>query len=346
MASVRTGAVRTQPRERGRQGRKDVFAMSFTVPSVFSREDVAGLDIGDSCIAGARVRFKRNGQIQVTNAGWVEYESGASDKGVASAVRRLWRKCNISTFTVCSCLRSRSLAFIHFAYPDLSSDELESALRLRAEETMQMPADEIIMDWHTSRRSGKEANNKNGRGIEGILIATPRKEVERHLAILEMAGVYPIILDVGCMAISNLFLELDGRNRGEKGVCLVNLGKHNADIAVLFNGEYIYPRIVLSRSVAWEEAVDYLLENVRDVLAYCEFKLRRGPVEQLLFTGRIPSKELLLEKTAETIALPAELWNPLQHPRVKVSRSVHSLGSQEDTAPLMTASLGLALRRR
>ena len=125
-------------------------------------------------------------------------------------------------------------------------------------------------------------------GAEGLLVAAPRKDIDRHLALLEMAGLSPVIVDIGCMAVCNLFLALNGPARIPGAVCLLNLSTHTADMAVLMKDGWMYPHMLVSRSTAWEGSADYLCAHISDVLKYYHFKLRREPVQRLVLTVRIP----------------------------------------------------------
>lgn len=318
--------------------------MSSILRSMSPEEDLVGLDIGDNYVAAARLQTQSDGRPHLTHAGWVDYEAGAPDKRIAKAVKQLWRKYHFSTYTVCSCLRSPSLNLKVFKYPKLAEKDLEPALRLEAEELLQIPQEKIICDWHVNAKPREPGGEANG-GMEGILVAAPRAEMERHLAILEMAGVYPVIFDVGCMAVANLYLALQPPVPVDKGVCIVNLGRESADIVVLLNSQFLYPRTVFSRSAAWENALEYLITNISDLLKFYQFKLRQQPVEKVLLSGNLPTDASLIGRIGAAVALPVERWNPLAGITKGIRAARVFEGCEASKGPIMTTSLGLALRR-
>ena len=315
------------------------------------RESIIGLDIGDRLISASQLVPDGHGQYRLLKAGWVDCEPGASDRSVASAIKKLWRRSGIHTYSVCSALNSRSMSFKFFRYPAMSPEDLASALRLEAEQMLQIPPGNIAMDWHTGRSADPEKDNGE---VEGVLVAVPMREVERHMAILQMAGLYPIIVDVVCMAMSNLFLQLAANMPSTEVTGLVHLSHHTADIAIISQGGNIYPRTVFARPVPWDEAIDYLVENITDELRYYRFKLRRPPVERLFFTGRIPSvehseegirEERLLSSVRRETGLPVEFWDPLPCLKIRDASLERRLAAEPEIGPALAPSLGLAMRR-
>jgi len=309
------------------------------------REDLVGLDITADCIIATRVRPVGDGRFEVRNAGWVSYPAGDSAARVARHIRRLWRRSGLANYTVCSCLRSRALMLRYFQYPGLAAEELASALRLQAEETLVMSGDEIVIDWHLNRHAAAGETADSPGGAEGVLVAVPKAEVDRHLAMLEQAGLVPVVVDVGCMALCNLFLALRADACAAGAVCLVNLATHTADVAVLLKQGWIYPHVVFAQQAAWESSVEYLGANIADVLKYYRFKLRQEPVARLILTGHLPSGDGFAGQLGERVGLPVEIWDPLSGLELGTRRVRRLLERHPGAGPLLATSLGLAMRR-
>jgi Tfp pilus assembly PilM family ATPase len=302
-----------------------------------------GLDIGDGYVAAARVQPQKDGRLLLTHAGVVECDAGLSDKQIAQAIKGLWRRQRFTVFTVCSCMHGQSLTVRNFRFANLAETQLGAALRLEAEELLQMPQDRIVIDWHVSRTMEPQAGGEGRRVLEGIIVMAPRSEIERHRRILELAGLYPVVMDVGCLAIGNLYLALKGQ-APEGGICIVSMGRRSADVCVLSGSDTIYPRTVFSRA-PWSEGLDYLVTSVQDLLRYYQFKLRRNPVEQLLVCGQIPKTSDFERKLGEAIGVAVTRWNPLNDLPLSVRASRATAGRGNDIGPVMAASVGLALRR-
>jgi Tfp pilus assembly PilM family ATPase len=316
----------------------------FPLRSLSRREALVGLDVGDRHIAVAQAEPLSDGAVRVRHLALEEYDSEAPDRAIAQAIRGVWRRARVPAHTVCSCLRSQSLTQKYFRYPRLSRRELASALRLEAEEALQLPHDKLVIDSHVNRIDKAEGGRADECSVEGILVAVPRDAVVRHVNLLEMAGLYPVIVDTSAMATANLYVQM--KSPWVRGaICVVNLSRHSADIAVLFEGNYIYPRTIVTRSGGWQDAAGYLITNIKDGVKYYQFKLGNEPVENVVFTGDIPNRDVFLKAVGAAVGLPTELWNPMRDVDVGAGKMHRVLGGDgENKGPLMTTCLGLALR--
>jgi Tfp pilus assembly PilM family ATPase len=307
-------------------------------------ENIAGINIGDGVVSVARIVRRGRRKIMLTHGGWMEYAPDATDDELVKVIRKLWKSAKMPTRTVCSGLHTRSLCLKYFRYPDLAPRELTSALNLEAEETLQLPPEQIALDWHLNRPKN-DPYTQLGEQLHGILVAVARKEVNAQLNLLKRAGLYPVITDVGCTSLCNLFLALRGEKvNSDNAVCVVNLSRYNADISILYNDHYIYPRTIISRSAEWSTKVQYLIENISDALLYYHVKVDKTPVTQLVLTGFVPEDKEFVAQIHDTIGLPTEVWSPLKDENFIVSSTIKSPKDHDVISPLMTTSLGLGLR--
>jgi Tfp pilus assembly PilM family ATPase len=309
----------------------------------WSTSDVAGVNFGDSHITVTRVCGKPGGTLTLTHAGWVAYDPGAPEKDVTAALKRLWREARVPTRTVVASLRSAALVVRYFKYPTMPPLEVQSALRLQAEECLQIAGDQLVVDSLVNVElpgggSGTQAM------IEGVLAAAPLKDVERLLRIAVAAGLDPITLDVRAMAVANVYAVLGERN-DDPTTCVVNLSPHSADVIILTKAGAIYPHTVFCRATTWAEAPAFLCENVRDVMKYSEFKLDWEPVRRVILTGEVPTSDGFLTKVQEGVRLPVDGWDPLKRLNVKNRRVKEVLADRSVNPAILTSSLGLALRR-
>ena len=307
-------------------------------------EDVVGIDISDGVITAARVQAGRNGSVLMSNAGWTEVPPNADEDVLAGAVRRVWRSSGLRSSTVCTSFRGRSLMVRYFKYPALTRDELESALRLEAEESLQLKQSDIFMDWHLTKIPRPAAGGGASRPYEGLLVAAPRRDVEQHLSALRLAGLYPVAVDIGAAAVSNVYQTLYPSAEAGGDVCLIHLTRQCADIALLFDRCNLYARTVYARTADWESSLDSLAEGVKDALKYYEFKLRRPAVSRLIVVGRLQGRSGLDAMLSREVGRTVEVWDPLARVTPDSSRVKRMLIPGQSLPP-MTVSLGLALRR-
>lgn len=307
-------------------------------------ESVAGVDISDGGVAVAYVVPRRDGGLDVTHAGYAEIPGAAKDADIADVVRGLWRSSGMPTCTVASSLNSGSLLLQYFHYKDLTAEETRSALRLEAEESLQIPAKDILFDWHVMAQRG-ETKGARTSASEGVLVAAPRAAVDQHLAVLSGAGLYPVILDVGALAVCNLWLHLSDGRAPDDVVFAVNLTRQSAHLVILAADGRAYPRTIVCGSGDWDTSIDHLVDNITGQEEYSESKLGMPPVRRILLTGSIPGGGAFQEKLGRRLAHPVEGWTPMAEERVTVSRRARQLKTDPDLARRMTVSLGLAMRR-
>ena len=315
------------------------------LPLMAAEEDVVGLDVSDGIVSVARVGVRQDGAMQLRNAGWTEYAAGATDRELADAIRRVWRMAGLVSHTISAAFRSPSIVLRYFKYPALSREEFESALRIEAEESLQLPQNEILLDWHLNESAPSAAAGPTGsRPCEGLLAAAPAKEVQRFMATLRMAGLYPVVLDIGAAALGNLFRAMHRESKAPQDACVIHLTRQHADIAVLFQRCGIYARTISARSGDWASSLDYLAESVSEALRFYEFKLRHPPVRRVFVAGRVPAMADFVDRFGRQAGASVEVWDPLAHV-IPASSRVRRLINRREVVPPMVISMGLALRR-
>jgi Tfp pilus assembly PilM family ATPase len=307
-------------------------------------EDIVGVDISDGIVTAARVKAGRDGVIRLCNAGWAEIPAGVSDREQAAVVRRVWRASGMPTCTVCASFRGRSCMLRYFRYPAMTHDELESALWLEAEESLQLKQDDIVMDWQLSQSSRPAGLGAGSRPYDGLLVAAPRADVDKLMAVLRLAGLYPIAVDVGATALCNAYAALRRGAVEEGATCLVHLTRQCADVALVFGSQGVYARSVQARGADWDASQEALLDGVMDALKYYEFKLRRQPVKQVVLVGRLPPGVGFQAALGKLADVPVSIWNPLSG-LAPGSARVRRLLAKAEELPPMAISIGLALRR-
>lgn len=308
------------------------MSMSGSPISSFLKETIAGLDIGEDYISAASLSIGKNGLPDVEKLGFIEKKPQLSNSAIACQLRRLWRKHNIKTRTVASCFRSPSLNIKYFKYPRLSDKELKSALILEAEHTFQRPKQNLYIDWLSFPK-------QDDNSIEGVLAAAPKEDVKSHISILRMAGLYPVIIDIGCMAVANLYKKSKD-HKPKETVCVVNANNSIVDISILSEGSRIYPRSVYSALSSARDRMDFLIENIGELLKYYQFKLHFKPAERLIITGRLSHDEAFMEGIKKSVDIPVDIWDPLKE--MALNRSV-SAEEKSLLGPITAASLGLAM---
>ena len=301
-----------------------------------------GLDVGAGLAAAARVKLDGRGRLRLKEVAWTPYNPKGSPDDVAAAIRRMWRRGKLSRFSVVSCLRSRALTLKRFQYPPLGEAELESALRLEAEETLQMSPDDVVLDWQMNPEPSEKMGH-GGRQVTGTLVAVPRSEVDAHVKVLRRAALLPVAADVSCFALVNLFRTCMPPETLNGVYCLARLGTQSADIAVIYDGTAVYPRTVFVHAGQAADPGKYYAESIKDVLAYYRFKLHLPDVDKVYLTGVVDGDKRTLIRDA--VDVPVEVWDPLTQVYGMSRRISNQLAEADLPARAGVAvAMGLALR--
>jgi len=307
-------------------------------------ESVAGINIADGVVSAARIVRHGRHKIVLTHAGCMEYAPDASDAEIVQVVRWLWKKTRMPTRMVCNGLHCQSLCLKYFKYPDLAPCELASALNLEAEESLQLPPDQIALDWHLNRPLNNPYT-QHGDQMHGVLVAVKKATVVQQLNLLKKCGLFPVAIDVGSTALCNLYLKLCGEKvHAGNAICVINFSRFHADVTILYDEHYIYPRTIISRSSEWSSKVQYLIENISDALLYYHVKVDKVPVTRLVLTGLVPDSPEFTRHVQGSIGLPVEVWDPLEEKKLVVAHGVKATVKEEGFLHHITTSLGLAVR--
>lgn len=309
----------------------------------WSTSDIAGIEFGDTHVAVARLREKASGSFLVTHAGWENYEPAAPLMAKAGVIKQLWKRIRMPTRTVCAALRSSSMVVRSFSVPAMTEEELKGVLSLQAEEALQLSRQEIVVEWIVNHTAN--APDESVKGITGIYAAAPVKDVEEQLELLHAADLDPVILDIRALAVANLRAALKGADAADYPLCLVNLSPHAADIILQQKPGVIYPHTVYCRASTWDDTPEFLVENIRDVLRYGEYKLGWTPINRVVLAGQVREGSVLQTKVCEALNLEVQLWEPWEE-CLELSRSVKRLLSRDciGDGGILVPAFGLGLR--
>ena len=129
------------------------------------------------------------------------YDENASpeeqDAVVASTLRKLIADHHFKGRQVVSCLGSQELFVQNVRLPQLPPEEVEKVVRWEAEERLPYPVADAEIRHMSAGEVRQDADTKQ----EVILLACHRGVVDRHIGILEQAGLMPAAIDIEPSAV-------------------------------------------------------------------------------------------------------------------------------------------------
>lgn len=312
--------------------------MSKTDKIKFKGEHAIGLDINhERMIATHFVRTSQG--LILDQLAIEEIAPDSPDRLISQQIRNLWKRRKFPTHTVCTSLHSHSKIVRHFSYNNLTPEELPHVLSLEAEETLQLPPDQVVAEWVLNDRETNKSNAA-GKEISGVLVAAPRSQVQQQITLLREGGVYPVNMEVSYSALVNLY-QFMTPEANQPSTCLISLSERTADIVMIADGK-IYPRTLFSVKDGWAGNLGYLLENIKDALLYYHLKIGQEPIQKILLAGQMPDLPTLGDRLVESTSMPVNVMDYLSDPRLApvVQKEFSGISSNVNLA----IGLGLGLR--
>lgn len=210
-----------------------------------------GLDIGFFSIKVVALskdkdRFKliSLGAIASPQPGIIS-DSDADLENLANTIKKLLQATGINQEEVVVALpESKVFTRVIDDLPYLNDEELSSVIRYAAEEFIPMPLADVNLNWQVLVRS--ENKGKNSRTVV-LVIASPKREVEKYIKVLGMAGLQPKALETEIIAIAR---SLVGNNPFSPSSLIMQLGATTTDFAAVSKGLIWFTRSIATGGMA------------------------------------------------------------------------------------------------
>ena len=194
-----------------------------------------GLDIGHSSVRVMElVRTKgKKGTLHVNGYGTASFSSEALDNGVivkpeviAEAVLKLFRHDLIGSITTkrvaLSLPTSHMFTRIMEVPQDLAPKDITEAVHNEAEQYIPVPLSDLYVDYTPIRRGKSDQS-------ELFIVAAPKRIVDSYIALSDILGLEPILLETSIGASVRVFGQ-DQQN--DVPAILIDFGSESADITV------------------------------------------------------------------------------------------------------------------
>ena len=162
-------------------------------------------------------------------------------EATAETVRRAWKKLATSTRLVAIALPASHVITKKIIVPaGQREEELELQVESEANQYIPFPLDEVNLDFQVV---GPAASSPDE--IEVLIAASRKEKVEDRVAVVESAGLKPVVMDVESYAVLAAFAliekQLPEHGKGQI-VALVDVGANVMNLTVLRNGQQLYVR--------------------------------------------------------------------------------------------------------
>lgn len=200
---------------------------------------IFGLDIGRSFVkvvelsgGGHPKSLKAVGSVQ-TPGGGIQSESTAELTKVSEAVRQCVSTAKIGTSEcVVSIIESQVVSRL-IELPNLTDKELSAAINWEAEQYIPMPIKDVNLQYKVVSRG--ETTGK----ISVLLIAAPKRVIEKYIGIARDAGLKPVALETESLALARSLCR-----EGDPTTIIVSLGAASTEVVIVFGGNVVFTRSI------------------------------------------------------------------------------------------------------
>ena len=160
-------------------------------------------------------------------------------EAAAESVRRAWKKMATTTRHVAIALpASHVITKKIIVASGQREEELELLVESEANQYIPFPLEEVNLDFQVVGPAPSSPEE-----IEVLIAASRKEKVEDRVAVVESAGLKPVVMDIESFAALSAFelVEKQLPNGGQGGiVALVDVGAHVMNLTVLRNGQQLY----------------------------------------------------------------------------------------------------------
>lgn len=338
---------------------------------------LVGIDISATSVklvhlarTGGRYTLKSYG-IEAFEPGWVVDRNIAQPDEISGAISRLTQATGVSIKDVATAVSgSAVITKVIELDESLTEDELESQIRLDAEQYIPYPLSEVNMDFEVLGPSTTTP------GLNRVLLAASRSEnVEQRVESLQMAGLTAKVMDIESHAIERAFKLLANDLPGNPEiVALVDVGHSQTTLYIAKEGDFIYSR---EQSFGGKQLTDEIQSrygmNYQDATAgKRDFSLPEGyrdeilmpfventvaqigralqfyfsssqynTVDHVVLCGGTASLPMLASLVQQKTGAPTSVANPFKHMQLDPKINAEALAGD---APSLMAACGLAMR--
>ncbi|HEY4694372.1 MAG TPA: type IV pilus assembly protein PilM [Candidatus Nanoarchaeia archaeon] len=337
-----------------------------------------GLDIGTQNIKVVQLSgsqdapsFVTAGMFPTPKQAFVS-EAPEDIEALSTTIRNLHREAKITTNRVSAALPESQIFTRVVELPELTKQEIKSAINYEAEQYVPLPLTEVRLTWEVLKtRVGADKKKM----MEILLVAAPNSLIDKYLKVLKGAGLNPVSLETETTAAVRSLVQ---RVEGAPTTLVVSIGASTTDLTIVDDTQISFTRsiatggLALARAIAndlgfeMDQAVEYMktygldstqlegkvmqalkpvfdviVNEIRRALAYYTSKHTDNPVKRVIATGGTAKLPGLVVYLAEALGLEVQIGNPWDG--IALPSNISKKLIEEGTS--YSVAVGLALKQ-
>ncbi len=357
--------------------------MGLTLPSFIQRSpsSLLGIDLSPSSVKVVELVPGQKAGIRLQRYAIEPIERGAVTDGnierpeqVAESLGRAMRRMSTRTRDVALAMPSAAVITKRITLPaGLSEEDYEFQVETEASQYIPFAIEEVNLDFQILGPSAADPEE-----VDVLLAASRKEKVEDRVAVAEMCGLKPVVVDIDSyasrMAVDHVSAFLPNGGQGQI-IAVFDIGQMVTTASIILNGQTIFEReqsfggqqltqdLMRLYGLTQEEAeikkktgelpenyqtdvlTPFIEQGATDVGRALQFFFTSTPyarVDRIYLCGGSSVVPGLGEAIGERTQVPTEILSPFQG--MEVSDSIRERQLRLD-APALVTACGLALRR-
>ncbi len=345
-----------------------------------SKRNVIGIDVGTSAVKLVRLLESR-GTYSLENIGIMPLAPETivdntimDSTAVVQAIRNLLSAMKVKTKQVATSISGHSVIIRKISLPVMSQSELESSIQWEAEQYIPFDVSEVNLDFQILGEDPKDPSQMNV-----VLVAAKKDFVDDYSAVFTEAGLEPLVMDVDCFAVENMFDYNYGFVENEI-IALIDLGATATSVNVLRGDTSIFTRDIQvggnllndelqkrlgisgenaeiakmgnveiadvdpeSVNDVLGDAIENLVHEVQRSLDFFAANSSEEKISKVFLTGGLSSSERVVKALENKLGIVVEKVDPFRN--LKINEKEFDREYLDAIGPMFSVATGLAMRK-
>jgi len=223
----------------------------------FGPSDLVGLDIGSSMIKVIELEALRAGKYKLVNYVAVPLPEGAvsddqihDSEAVVTAIKEAWASGKIKNHNVCVGLSGANTVARKLQVRPGSNEEIEDQVMWESEQYFPFDVDQAAVSYHV-------IGENEGGGVEVVVAAAHNNLIEMYKEVVKNAGLFLKVMDLGLIAVSNVFEHVmeDQTANSDVTWLLLDIGAQKTQFIVYRDGSIFFSKEIAMGAIAITEEI-------------------------------------------------------------------------------------------
>ncbi len=345
-----------------------------------SKKDIVGIDVGSSAVKLVRLRESR-GNYHLVNVGIMPLapetivdNTVMDSTTIVDVIQNLMVALKVKVKRVSTSVSGHSVIIRKIMLPLMTDAELESSIQWEAEQYIPFDIAEVNIDFQIIGPDEKDPSQMNV-----MLVAAKKDFVDDFVSIFSEAGLEPVVMDIDCFAVENMF-DYNYGFVGNEVVALIDMGASATSVNILKGEVSVFTRDIQAggnllseelqkrlgisgeeaeraklgdREIAdadpdsidevLRDAIENLIQEVQRSLDFYTATSSDDRVTKVYLTGGVSSSTRVRETLEDRLGIPTERVNPFRN--LNINEKEFDSEYLDAIGPMFSVAVGLAMRK-